>query len=62
FQCCGVDRYTDFRRLPAIKWNIDLDTNDIVAGMQIPFACCHVKNDVTCVLRPNSTTAFIDKI
>ncbi|KAK3575790.1 hypothetical protein CHS0354_039247 [Potamilus streckersoni] len=61
FQCCGVDRYTDFRTLPAAKWNTEIEYNGLVTGKQIPFACCQVKNDTTCVLKPNSTTAFIKR-
>ncbi|KAL3886997.1 hypothetical protein ACJMK2_026953 [Sinanodonta woodiana] len=61
FQCCGVDRYSDFRELPARNWDIEIKFNNIVTGKQIPFACCNVKNDTFCVIRPNSTTAFIEK-
>ncbi|KAK3575791.1 hypothetical protein CHS0354_039248 [Potamilus streckersoni] len=60
-QCCGVNRYTDFRDLPAKKWIMDIEANSIVTGKRIPFACCKVKNDTTCVLNPNIKTSFIEK-
>ncbi|KAL3887019.1 hypothetical protein ACJMK2_026975 [Sinanodonta woodiana] len=60
FQCCGVDRYTDFRALRPLKWSIDVELGSIVTGKQFPFACCKVKNNTNCVLSPSNTTAFID--
>ncbi|KAL3886999.1 hypothetical protein ACJMK2_026955 [Sinanodonta woodiana] len=60
FQCCGVDRYTDFRALRPLRWSTDVEVDSIVTGKQIPYACCKVKNDNECVLNPNIKTAFIE--
>ncbi|KAK3575788.1 hypothetical protein CHS0354_039245 [Potamilus streckersoni] len=61
FQCCGVDNYTDFRTLPSAKWDTKVKIGFLVYGKQIPYACCKVKNDASCVLRPNNTAAFIER-
>ncbi|KAL3887018.1 hypothetical protein ACJMK2_026974 [Sinanodonta woodiana] len=62
FQCCGVDRYTDFRALRPLRWSTDVEVDSIVTGKQIPYACCKVKNDNECVLNPNIKTAFIETV
>ncbi|KAL3886998.1 hypothetical protein ACJMK2_026954 [Sinanodonta woodiana] len=61
FQCCGVNIYTEFRELPAKKWNVAITANNFITGKKVPFACCKVKNDTSCVLNPNNKTSFIAK-